>query len=408
MKLVLFLYNLIYIILLPVAFIVYSIIVKIKAGEKGYIERFGLIKLNKAPRSKSIWFHCASVGEVRSISNIVDNIRKKYSDVDIIVSTMTTTGRKEAKEYIKADEAFLLPIENSSAISHIIKLLGVKVFFIVDTEIWPNLIYSAGSNSRLIMINGKISEKSFKTYYRFRLFFAPLFNKFSAILTKSIQDYERFVKITKNNKKIAPLGNIKFNQIKKVEDIKLIDKFKNIKYAFAASTHNNEEEIFIDGFIDGGKDFDKAIIAPRHIVRCDEIVEMVKNKGLTVSKYSEDIDSKVVVIDSFGLLESLYVSATKIFIGGSIVNIGGHNIFEALQFEKQIAVGNNMQDFAEIYEPAKKYNLVENVNSSQDIAIWLQKEYDKKDFSNFFEEINNKNKNITETIEELINDVLSC
>ena len=139
-----------------------------------------------------------------------------------------------------------------------------------------------------------------------------------------------------------------------------------------------------------------------------EIVEMVKNKGLTVSKYSENIDSQVVVIDSFGLLESLYVSATKIFIGGSIVNIGGHNIFEALQFEKQIAVGNNMQDFAEIYEPAKKYNLVENVNSSQDIAIWLQKEYDKKDFSNFFEEINNKNKNITETIEELINDVLSC
>ena len=67
-----------------------------------------------------------------------------------------------------------------------------------------------------------------------------------------------------------------------------------------------------------------------------------------------------------------------------------------------------MQDFAEIYEPAKKYNLVENVNNSQDIAIWLQKEYDKKDFSDFFEEINNKNKNITETIEELINDVLSC
>lgn len=408
MKLVHFLYNIIYIILLPIGFLIYAIIINIKGGEKGFIERFGLIKLKKAPRSKSIWFHCASVGEVRSILNIVNLVRKNHKDVDIIVTTMTTTGRKEAEVYIDADEYFLLPIENSSAITHLIKLLGVKLFFIVDTEIWPNLIYSAGSNTKLIMINGKISEKSFKTYYKFRFFFSPLFRKFSAILTKSRLDYERFVKITKNDKNIAPLGNIKFQERKNIDSIDLMERFKNIKFALAASTHNNEEEIFLDGYIKSSNNFHKAIIAPRHINRAKDIVEMVIQKGKSVSLYSENKDTEIIVIDSFGLLEKLYISATKIFIGGSIVNIGGHNIFEALQFEKTIAVGENMQDFAEIYQPAKSHNLLTIVSNSDDISTWLNIDDEKKDFSKFFEEIDNMNKNTIQTIEDIINDVLSC
>lgn len=408
MRPVLFLYNIILIITAPFAFVAGSIINKLKWGEKGFGQRFGLIKLKQSPRSKSLWFHCASVGEVRSIEGLVSSIRQKYPDTAIIVSTMTSTGRQTAVDFIKADEAFLLPIENGSAIAYLIKLLGVKAFFIVDTEIWPNLIFTAGSHTRLIMINGKISEKTFKTYMRFKFFFTPLFKKFAAILTKSQDDFSRFVKIAGTDKNIAPLGNIKFQKRKDKSTVAPIKELEGIKYALAASTHSPEEDIFLDAFKEGGSKYEKLIIAPRHINRAQDIKQLAISKGFTACLLSEGTNAQVVVTDRFGLLESLYLNASKIFIGGSIAPIGGHNIFEALQFEKTVAVGQNMNDFAEIYLPAKECGVIHTVNNAQDIACWLQTPETGGNFQEFFRIIDENNHKTINTIEELINDVLAC
>ncbi len=407
MKPVLFLYNILLALSAPLAFAAGYAVTKRRGGEKGFGERFGLIRLKGGPRSKSVWFHCASVGEVRSIKGLTESLREKYPDTGIIVSTMTVTGRREAEEFIKADEAFLLPVENAAAISYLIKLLGVKVFFIVDTEIWPNLIYTAGTNSRLIMINGKISEKTFGTYYRFRLFFRPLFKKFSAILAKSPEDFRRFVKITGTEKGVAELGNIKFRERKKISDTEPVKELEGLKYALAASTHAPEEDIVLDGFKAGGASFDRLVIAPRHTERAAGIKKLAAAKGMDAALLSEKKDARVIITDCFGMLERLYARADKIFVGGSIAPIGGHNIYEALQFEKKVAVGPNMEEFEEIYLPASEAGLIHTVKNSGDVASWLAAEETAGDFAGFFSRIDEKNKETVNKIEDLINDLLA-
>ena len=153
--------------------------------------------------------------------------------------------------------------------------------------------------------------------------------------------------------------------------------------------------------------FEKIVIVPRHIERCKSIKEMVINKGYSVSLYSEkDFSKQVVIIDAFGMLESLYLKANKIFIGGSLVHIGGHNIFEALQFEKVISVGKNMFSFKEIYDNAKEYGLVCEIDNKNDFIKYLESEDKEYNFQDFFNKLESENKNTLSIITETIGTVL--
>lgn len=407
MRILLVIYNFILIFITPIAAIFMYIIMRKKNKHQHFFERFGFIKVNDFNPKKSIWFHCASVGEVRSIKNIVDEIRKNHSDYSIIITTMTATGRQTAYDYIKADIAFLLPIESGSAFAKIIAYMNVSCLVIVDTELWPNLIYTASKAVPVFLINARISDKTFKTYKRFKFIFKNVLNQLSAILAKSNMDEERFAYILGNNKKVVTAGNIKFQERKKKEDVKVISELNNIKYLLLASTHETEEETLLSYMDNKMCGFEKIIIVPRHIERCKSIKEMVINKGYSVSLYSEkDFSKQVVIIDAFGMLESLYLKADKIFIGGSLVRIGGHNIFEALQFEKVISVGKNMFSFKEIFDKAKEYGLVCEIDNKNDFIKYIESEDKDCNFQDFFNKLESENKNtlsiITETIETVL------
>ena len=409
MKLILFVYNIFIVLLMPFIALIGYVIMKNKGKADFWFEHFGFIRKAKINKNKCIWFHCASVGEVRSIKNIVEILREKYSDLGVIVSTMTATGKKEAINYLNADFSFLIPIENSQVVVSIISNYNVSAVVIVDTEIWPNFIYSVSSRTKLFLINGRISDKTFKIYKRFSFFFGPILNRFSAILTKSQEDEERFSAISKNRKKIITAGNIKFQQRKKREDVTLIEELKNKNFLLMASTHNGEEKIFLDYITDSLKSFEKIVICPRHIERSYDIRILCETYNLSCGFYSEnDFNKDVIIIDTFGKLEGLYIIANKIFIGGSILDIGGHNIYEALQFERNIAVGPYMHSFKEIYEIANKYNLVTTINSKDDCINWInsQEISNKDDFNKFFEEIDNINKDTVNTVVETISTVI--
>ena len=208
MRILLIIYNFILIFVTPFAAVIMYFVMRSKNKHQYFFERFGFIKINKFNPKKSIWFHCASVGEVRSIKNIVDNIRQNHSDYSIIITTMTATGRKTAYDYIKADIAFLLPIENGNAFSKIISYMNVSCLIIVDTELWPNLIFTASSKIPVFLINARISDKTYKTYKKYKFIFKKVLNSFSAIFTKSSLDEERFVSITGSSKKVITAGNI--------------------------------------------------------------------------------------------------------------------------------------------------------------------------------------------------------
>lgn len=408
MKLLLIIYNFILVFVTPFAAFIMYFIMRSKNKHQYFFERFGFIKTGDFSPKKSIWFHCASVGEVRSIKNIVDNIRQNHSDYSIIITTMTATGRKTAYDYIKADKAFLLPIENGNAFSKIISYMNVACLIIVDTELWPNLIFTASKKIPVFLINARISDKTYKIYKKYKFIFKKVLNSFSAIFTKSPLDEERFISITGTDKKVINAGNIKFQERKKKEDVKVIDSLKDYKFLLLASTHEKEEDMLLSYMDKQMYGYDKIVIVPRHIERSLSIKNMVGDKGYTCSLYSEnDLSKQVIIIDAFGMLESLYLMADKIFIGGSLIKIGGHNIYEALQFEKIVATGSNMFSFKEIYDKAKQYNLVTTIENKDDFIEYIKNTENNANFNEFFTEIDKDNSQTLSIIMETIGTVLN-
>lgn len=408
MCILLFIYNFILIILTPVLSIAGYFILRRKNKHQHYWERFGFIRIDDFKPVKSVWFHCASVGEVRSIKKIVDTLRQDNKDISIIISTMTATGRQIAVDYIKADKAFLLPIENSRAVSMIISYMNVSVLVIVDTELWPNLIFTASNQIPVFLINGRISDKTYKTYKRFKFIFKSVLKRFSAIMTKSELDEERFTNILGKSSKIITAGNIKFQERKSKDSVKTIKELENIKFFLAASTHKGEEEIILSWFNGSMEGFDKLIFVPRHIERSAEVKEIIEKQGYSVSLYSEnDFSKQVMIIDAFGLLEGLYILADKIFIGGSLKEIGGHNIYEALQFEKKVAVGKYMFSFKEIFDEAKEFGLVKVINNKEDALQFMLGLEKNNNFIAFFNKIDKINQDTVSTITDTINAVIN-
>ena len=407
MRILLFIYNFILIILTPVLSVAGYFILRRKNKHQHYWERFGFIRIDDFKPVKSVWFHCASVGEVRSIKKIVDTLRQDNKDIRIIISTMTATGRQIAVDYIKADKAFLLPIENSRAVSMIISYMNVSVLVIVDTELWPNLIFTASNQIPVFLINGRISDKTYKTYKRFKFIFKSVLKRFSAIMTKSELDEERFINILGKSSKIITAGNIKFQERKSKDNVKTIKELENIKFFLAASTHKGEEEIILSWFNGSMEGFDKLIFVPRHIERSTEVKEIIEKHGYSVSLYSEnDFSKQVMIIDAFGLLEGLYILADKIFIGGSLKEIGGHNIYEALQFEKTVAVGKYMFSFKEIFDEAKEFGLVKVINNKEDALQFMLGLEKNNNFIDFFNRIDKINQDTVSTITDTINAVI--
>lgn len=389
-------YNIFIFLSIPVILPLGYIFALKKGEENSYFERFGFISL-KGSHKNSVWFHCASVGEVKSIEPFISEVRKKFPDYSIVCSTITATGKKTAENYLKPDETFLLPIENIFAIRYLIKILNTRIIFIVDTEFWPNFIQTASKYTKLCLINGRISDKSYKPYKRFSFIFKYLLGHFDKIFVKSQNDLEKFYNIIGKRDNIVSIGNIKFMSPKAIE---IPDKFKSLKDKIiftAGSTHESEEALALESFTKNRNLFHLLVIAPRHINRADQVLREARNQGLTAIRFSEfqpDSIPDAVIVDSIGELEMFYFISGKIFIGGSFVKKGGHNIFEALQFKKIISTGKYLQNFTEIAEIALKYKLIKIVENSEDLSNYLQENSDDEHlFEDFFNTLYSINKN---------------
>ncbi|WP_303850667.1 3-deoxy-D-manno-octulosonic acid transferase [Seleniivibrio woodruffii] len=377
-----------------------------KKEDADFFERLGFVTFPEPPE-KSIWFHCASVGEVRSLKLITDMIKSDFPDLKIIVSTTTATGKQEANRLIQPFHAFLLPLENSLAVAHIIHYMDVRALIIIDTELWHNLINSAAKHTRLFMLNGRMSDRSAKSYVRFSFVFAPLLKKFETIFTKSPEDTERFAAVTGSSDNIKTLGNIKFQTRKQKPEPKEYAYLSGQNIFAAASTHRGEEETVIEAFKTGGY-AGRLVIAPRHMNRVGDVVILAEKAGLTVSRLTEqNPDTQVIVSDRFGTLDELYAMADRIFVGGSLDATGGHNIYEAIMFEKQVCVGGNMANFREIFSMADRYGTAVTVNSADEMARYISSPLPAADFSGFFAEMDARQEGIMARIKGVISDVSS-
>jgi 3-deoxy-D-manno-octulosonic-acid transferase len=349
---------------------------------KSFIQKLGgrqAKKLMALRDGQKVWIHAVSVGEVTAAAPIVASLKSKRPDVQIIFSTSTETGQEMARKFIKKADAFIYyPLDISFVVRKIIEFANPDVFVLVETELWPNFLrICARRGIKTLMVNGRISPRSYRRYHLTRFFWKRVLRNLNAAGMISEIDAERLKNIGMDAAKISLLGNAKYDGLASAvspflreEIIHRFNVKEKEKFFVAGSTHEGEEKIIINVYKELLKrypDF-KLVIVPRHIERTGDVLELLRQGNIhdviTLSQINNGKhrkDERVVIVDVIGELFKVYSLAEIVYCGGSLVPKGGQNILEAAAWGKVIFYGPSMEDFSQ------EKNLLENAGCGRTV-----------------------------------------
>ena len=367
-----------------------------------YKEKLG-VSLKNRDNGYLIWFHCSSIGELKSIFPIIDHYLKKNQ----ILVTTSTLGSNEVfqKKYINTKNIIhqYAPIDSPQIVKKFFKKWNPNIIFFTESEIWPNQIfYAKNKNIPIILLNARISNKSFIKWKLIKNSMNKILNCFDLILCQSNESADYFNYFETNNVKI--LGNLKFvvsenfENENKEENLNLKKKLIFI----ALSTHPTEEEFCIRIHESLKSQYPNllTIIIPRHINRIPEIQKIITNTKLNflIAKSLDNFENNtdILIINSYGNTKKILKSSKYVFIGGSLVNHGGQNPIEVAYNNALIFHGPYVHNFTEIYDLLNKENIAFKINSEVELINQL-----KAKFNNY------QNKNIKEKIIKIGDEILS-
>ena len=367
-----------------------------------YKEKIG-VSLKTRNNGYLIWFHCSSIGELKSIFPIIDHYLKKNQ---ILVTTSTLSSNQVfQKKYYNTKNIIhqYAPIDSPQIVKKFFKKWNPNIIFFTESEIWPNQIfYAKNKNIPIILLNARISNKSFIKWKLIKSSMNKILNCFDLILCQSKESADYFNYFETNNVKI--LGNLKFvvsenfENENKEENLNLQKKLIFI----ALSTHPTEEEFCIKVHASLKSQYPNllTIIIPRHINRIPEIQKIITNTKLnfliveSLDNFENNTD--ILIINSYGNTKKILKSSKYVFIGGSLVNHGGQNPIEVAYNNALIFHGPYVHNFTEIYDFLNKENIAFKINSEIELIDQL-----KAKFNNY------QNKNIKEKIIKIGDEILS-
>lgn len=335
---------------------------KNKQGHQ-WSERFGFIDrelIKKYRDQKTIWIHAASVGETVIARQVVTELKKEYPDYPILFSVMTATGKKMVEESLDARESVIfIPLDLSFIVRRVVRLFKPELLILIETELWPNLIKEVHRcGGRILVASGRIGDKSLKSYQYLKPLLKRVLFRVDSFSMQSQMDAERIISLGAPENKVSVNGNIKYDRdfSSNIDRDALYRKLKigrEQPVLVAGSTHDNEEKQLIEVYKKLKQDFPglRMIIAPRYIDRTEEIKKIFNENGIKAVSWSKEIDQStgeaVIIVDTFGELAGLYKIATLVFVGGSLIPRGGHNILEPAAYGKLVFVGPHMFNFKE-------------------------------------------------------------
>ena len=317
---------------------------------------------------RPIWLHAVSVGEVLASIPILKKIRQEHPHLKVVFSTITATGNYTVRQKMpEADAVIYFPYDYFYIVNKAIRVINPCVFIHTETEIWPNFLWVL-HRRRIpsIIVNGRLSSKSSKRYKAFRWFFKTVFDKIAAFGMQSQIDYDRVIDMGVDPGKVLLTGNMKYDQnISDAMDVVCGEVRASLKLTeenevfIAGSTHAGEEEIVLNVFqrLVVSHPPLVLVLAPRHPERFQEVEKLVKRRGFAVCRKTAidgngfpDEQPQVILLDTIGELSRVYGIGDVILVGGSLVNVGGHNILEPVVHKKPVLFGPWMQNFAEVTE----------------------------------------------------------
>ena len=318
----------------------------------------------------SIWIHAVSVGEALTVRALIADLRRRYPHLRIFLSTTTMAGQQVARRNVQdVDAVFYLPFDLPFIVRRTLRLVRPRLFVMMETEIWPNLLRQCKRTGvATVMVNGRISSRSYPRYKLARPFFRTVLADVDRFCMQSEESARRLIDIGADPARVLVTGSLKFDSLEMPGTAIVEGRGQNrvLRYfrmsagrpvIVAGSTMRDEEQIVLQAFrrIKASVANPLLVIAPRNPERFAEVTQLAKNQAFVTMRRSDlPIDAEpraeVVVLDTIGELAQVYQIASAVFVGGSLVDVGGHNILEPAVFGKPIVFGPHMQNFKEIAE----------------------------------------------------------
>ncbi len=328
-------------------------------------QRMGFYPPAAEARGPRVWIHSVSVGEVQVIKPLVEVLSLEPGQ--LFLSTTTATGQALARSlYRQNATVFYFPLDWGFCCRRFLDSIRPDVVVLTESEIWPTFIrLTARRGIALVLANGRVSDRSFRRSRRARFLFQPVLEHFTRLCVQSRQDRDRFLHLGAPADRVSVMGNLKYDyqlapdparQQLVTELQQLLKPNGNELLWVCGSTREKEEEMLLSVFLRLRQEFPqlRLLLAPRHPHRTDEVSKMLEQSELSFQRRSQLSSVKyrrppqVLLLDSIGDLAYLYQLADIVFIGGSLIPWGGHNVIEAANFKKPILFGPHMQNFHEV------------------------------------------------------------
>jgi len=335
---------------------------------KGIAERLGFLAKEKRARlqgSETLWVHAVSVGETIAARQLLKALKIRYPEKKIVLSTVTETGRSIAEKFSEVDVCIYFPLDFAFAVRRLLEAVRPSLIIVVETEIWPNFLRSAHhSDIPTVLVNGRISDKSFGGYRRFSWVFRQVLANFDALCMQTEEDARRIIAIGAPAARVHVTKNLKYDipvaKVSAETKSSLLDRYRlprGVPVFTAGSTHRGEDEIVLCAYralIREGLE-SVLVLAPRHPERAEEVVKIAEQSGIRCERRSQLNDQstlllpgEVLLVDTVGELMDLYAISDLVFVGGSLAPVGGHNLLEPASFAVPVVFGPHMNNFREI------------------------------------------------------------
>jgi len=327
----------------------------------GLFQRLGFVP-DPPGQGRMLWIHGVSVGEVKTIQPLLIKLEKEFGPLRCAISTTTQAGFQIARKLFPDKFTFYFPLDMSFIVRRVIRRVRPGLIILMELEIWPNLLYEANkAGAQVAIVNGRISEKSFRGYQRIKKLL-PELNRIAIFSVQNEEYQKRLLALDVPPERLFITGNIKYDGIDTSEPADMARVREELhlepsaRVLVAGSTHHGEDEILLDIFAALVADHSdlRLVLAPRHLERVSEIERSCQRFGLAARRRTRLNPGngpigrgEVLLLDTIGELERIYAAADMVFVGGSLVDVGGHNMLEPAGKRKAVIYGPEVYNFTD-------------------------------------------------------------
>ena len=324
--------------------------------------------------ARPVWIHAASAGEVRCALHFIPELKKILPTRKILLSTFTATGHHIAKDQVLADVVMFLPLDVLWIVRRALAKIDPSMLIVIETEIWPNLLREAYRKGiPTLLLSGRLSPRSFQKYSLFGGVFRQVMKCFTAVGMQSKADADRIMSLGAEPAKVAVTGSLKHfsGTTRRVHER---SAQRDRPLLIVGSSHRGEEEILLKVFVSLRRQFTnlQMVLAPRHPQRFAEVEKLLRSTGLRFNRKSRmdgrvAFDEDILFLDTMGDLQDFYAVGDVAFVGGSLVDAGGHNLLEPARFGMPVLFGPYTMNFSSLAGEMKQKGAGIEVRGSEDL-----------------------------------------